>query len=785
MLNESTKKPVVTMSNLGNPLFGRMANNMFMYAFLKIYALEHDLQVETPKWIGQYLFGHQDPPLSQTYRQIAEQPSPYTSYKGSESLILNAKKPLKNVDFKGYFQIHTEYYARYKDYFKSLFQPINEIEEMMQKAVKQLRSRGKTIVGLHLRRGDYKAQNNTLAYLTITPNQYYREWLDGLWETLDDPVLFIASDEIEIVVHDFSDYHPVTSEDLDIELPSAPDYPDFYILSQCDVLAISNSTYSFLAAMLNETGTIFSRPHLIKEKLIPFDPWSSQPLLRFEKKLDRKKCYLSVCVYVKNDISYLIEWLEFHKLFGVERFYIYHKNSDSNVWDILLHYAQLKEVVFCHWGDESSHILTYKYWLDNYGTESEWVAFLELDEFLFSRQKSDLKKILPIYENQENLSPNIIINPEKMLSQEGIDFFTSLDTKMVKITENSLDVYESIGDRISLKKIQINPDDEPNMQIAKVVINDKYAGENYDQSVELTQFYHTLKQATEKVLNSHPVAQIMTEKWRWRSELLRLISSDQLSPEQRKEAQNLADRYLFKESRGKTMHERDFAQNIAQNLALAYHDLGDFIVAIGRKDEAINCYQKSFNFSYNYEHLQKLGEKLQIAEIPQLAENLCHRLLKQKRCDFWLIYNLANLLKEQEKWEIAALAFRKSSRINPDFFWSHYLLAECLFKQYKWDEAITAYQRAIKLDDQFFWCYPNLGYALVQTQQWEKAINICQRGIELDPNYFWLYQNLGDAWRNLQQWENAAISYTKAIEIDPNHPLSHQYLAEVLQQFSM
>jgi hypothetical protein len=70
---------------------------------------------------------------------------------------------------------------------------------------------------------------------------------------------------------------------LNIELPKANYYPDFYILTQLDVVAISNSSFSFVASMLNERAKFFCRPSLLSNKIIPFDPWDSYVLL-IEKK---------------------------------------------------------------------------------------------------------------------------------------------------------------------------------------------------------------------------------------------------------------------------------------------------------------------------------------------------------------------------------------------------------------------------------------------------------------------------------------------------------------------
>lgn len=263
------KKPVITMSTLGKN--GGFGNQIFQYAFLKIYAKEHNFRVETPKWIGQYLFNHNDPQITKQLPIVRQD-----THNLSNSIIPNAKEPFKNVDFWGYFQYHTKYYAPHKEYFRSLFKPILEIENRMKAAIERIRLKGKTIIGIHIRLGDYVYDRPA----HIAPIEWYKEWLKGLWETIDKPVLFIASDEIGKVINEFAEYSPVTANDLDVELVEASFYADFYILTQCDIVAISNSTFSFTACMLNEQGKFFFRPHFQTKKLIPFDPWNSEPLLR-------------------------------------------------------------------------------------------------------------------------------------------------------------------------------------------------------------------------------------------------------------------------------------------------------------------------------------------------------------------------------------------------------------------------------------------------------------------------------------------------------------------------
>jgi FkbM family methyltransferase len=278
------RKPTITMSTLGNN--GGFANQLFQYGFLKTYARKHDLRVETPEWIGQKLFGLNDPPIARsrsgTMRSrsgIMRSRPPIAENIESDlatSEIINAPKALSNVDFWGFFQYHTSYYAPDQAYWRSLFQPIPEIEAKMLSARKHLQTQGKTLIAIHLRLGDY-------FYLCphwIAPWEWYQEWLRGFWDTLENPVLYLASDEVEKVQGYFAPYQPLTARDLEIELPGAEFYPDFYILSHADAIAIANSTFSFAASLLNTRAQFCFRPHFPSQKLIPFDPWNSPPLFR-------------------------------------------------------------------------------------------------------------------------------------------------------------------------------------------------------------------------------------------------------------------------------------------------------------------------------------------------------------------------------------------------------------------------------------------------------------------------------------------------------------------------
>ena len=282
---------LITMSCLGKR--GRYGNQVFQYAFLRTYAKRYGLDYQCPPWIGQRLFGHEDPPLSEALPTYHERRQQSMNPAGLNECYPPDGDEVRGHDFLGYAQPHTRYYTPDKEFIQGLFQGHPVLETGFDEPLAKLRRRGSTIIGLHMRRGDY---GRFIFYLT--PNQWYLKWLDENWGRFDNPVLFIASEDPNDA--DIFDQYPrVTSADLlslsdepygvynylqpDMEnsTPTKMDwFPDWYFLTQCDVLAIANSTFGFTAAMMAQGIQECWRSRLSTQAFERIDPWDSLPLVR-------------------------------------------------------------------------------------------------------------------------------------------------------------------------------------------------------------------------------------------------------------------------------------------------------------------------------------------------------------------------------------------------------------------------------------------------------------------------------------------------------------------------
>ncbi len=108
---------------------------------------------------------------------------------------------------------------------------------------------GTTLVAIHVRRGDYSRLAAEEPWFRPLPEAWYLRWLAQIWPTLENPVLFVATDDRAAVLPAFAAYHPLDASEAEAEMPEPRLLADFEILAQSDVLAVCNSSFSHMAAL--------------------------------------------------------------------------------------------------------------------------------------------------------------------------------------------------------------------------------------------------------------------------------------------------------------------------------------------------------------------------------------------------------------------------------------------------------------------------------------------------------------------------------------------------------
>lgn len=109
--------------------------------------------------------------------------------------------------------------------------------------------------------------------------------------------------------------------------------------------------------------------------------------------------YLSICAIVKDENSYLAEWIEYHKLIGVERFYIYDNESTIPISRTLESYVKNGIVAVTSFPGHAKQFDAYNHCLSEHGNKTFWMAFIDVDEFICPHKTDDLRSFLRDFES--------------------------------------------------------------------------------------------------------------------------------------------------------------------------------------------------------------------------------------------------------------------------------------------------------------------------------------------------------------------------------------------------
>lgn len=115
------------------------------------------------------------------------------------------------------------------------------------------------------------------------------------------------------------------------------------------------------------------------------------------------KYEISICAIFQNEAPYIAEWIEYHKILGVDHFYLYNNNSDDFYKEVLKPYIKNKIVTLIEWptpkeGDWTNYqILAYNDCLKKFRLKTKWLAVIDIDEFIHLKLHENLHEFLKGY----------------------------------------------------------------------------------------------------------------------------------------------------------------------------------------------------------------------------------------------------------------------------------------------------------------------------------------------------------------------------------------------------
>lgn len=138
------------------------------------------------------------------------------------------------------------------------------------------------------------------------------------------------------------------------------------------------------------------RPH-IQKYIETNGMWAFSRLLLRYKLWRPFKYNLSLVLAVKDEADYLVEFIEYYKLIGVDHFYIYNNNGTDNTPQILPPYIQSGLVTYQDYPGEKVQKDIYNHAIEHYRMKTRWMAIVDIDEFIVPTTDKSIPKFLKKY----------------------------------------------------------------------------------------------------------------------------------------------------------------------------------------------------------------------------------------------------------------------------------------------------------------------------------------------------------------------------------------------------
>lgn len=121
------------------------------------------------------------------------------------------------------------------------------------------------------------------------------------------------------------------------------------------------------------------------------------------------KFELAACAIFQDEAPYLREWIEYHRMLGVQHFYLYNNNSSDNFQEVLKPYVKKKVVEVIDWPSDPQgnfdpvQMGAYNHCIQRVKKDVRWLAIIDIDEFIVPVQTNNLQDLLKNYKSAGGL----------------------------------------------------------------------------------------------------------------------------------------------------------------------------------------------------------------------------------------------------------------------------------------------------------------------------------------------------------------------------------------------
>lgn len=250
------KEYMITMPNLG--IHCRLGNQMFQYATMK--AIE--LKTGTKLYLKSEWFTENRCRLkiafknNITYKELTNDLQKTITHDYGEKNFkydpnIWNEVANKSQNVYGYFQSY-KYFDEFKDWIVECFTFNTKVQQECKNTIKHIKKliNYTPLIGIHIRLGDLQHSDKDGQIYTISTNKYIQNAINKMNEIMNSQCYYIICSDSQKYCKDTYSFN--NNENIIYIETDTSDYQDMCLLSLCDHMIMSASSFSFWAAYLNK-----------------------------------------------------------------------------------------------------------------------------------------------------------------------------------------------------------------------------------------------------------------------------------------------------------------------------------------------------------------------------------------------------------------------------------------------------------------------------------------------------------------------------------------------------
>ena len=157
--------------------------------------------------------------------------------------------------------------------------------------------------------------------------------------------------------------------------------------------------------------------------------------------------YLSIVAIIKNEGPYIAEWLEYHLIAGVTKFYIYDNESEDNLKEKLRPYIESGIVEYKYFPGYGMQQSAYNDILKKARRETYWLAVIDCDEFIVPISTQTVPEFLKEFEGYGGVEINWLLygSSGKRHKEDGLVIERFKDHSLMDTEDNYNRIVKTIS----------------------------------------------------------------------------------------------------------------------------------------------------------------------------------------------------------------------------------------------------------------------------------------------------------------------------------------------------